>query len=49
VFGLIFTWLLVHRFRVGWLEERVGATGLDQALVERRAEAGVTVPAGGSA
>lgn len=49
VFGLIFTWLLVHRFRVGWLEERVGATGLDQALVERRAEAGVTISAGGSA
>ena len=24
VFGLVFTWLLVHRFRVGWLEERVG-------------------------
>jgi heme exporter protein C len=46
VFGLVFTWLLVHRFRVGWLEERVGATGLDQALVERRAEAGVTVSAG---
>jgi heme exporter protein C len=49
VFGLVFTWLLVHRFRLGWLEERAGATGLDQALVERRAEAGVTVPAGGSA
>ena len=31
VFGLLFTWLLVHRFRVGWLEERVGATGLDEA------------------
>ncbi|MEQ1788249.1 MAG: cytochrome c biogenesis protein CcsA, partial [Acidimicrobiales bacterium] len=41
VFGLVFSWLLVHRFRVGWLEERAGATGLDQALVERRAEAGV--------
>lgn len=41
VFALVFTWLLVHRFRVGWLEERAGASGLDQALVERRAEAGV--------
>ena len=41
VFGLLFTWLLVHRFRVGWLEERVGAIGLDDAIVERRAEAGV--------
>jgi heme exporter protein C len=41
VFGLVFAWMLVHRFRLGWLEERVGATGLDAALVERRAEAGV--------
>jgi heme exporter protein C len=46
VFGLLFTWLLVHRFRVGWLEERVGQTGLDQALVDRRAEAGVPVTGG---
>jgi heme exporter protein C len=38
VFGLIFTWLLVHRFRVGWLEERADRVGLDAALAERRAE-----------
>lgn len=49
VFGLLFAWLLVHRFRLGWLEERAGATGLDQAIVERRAEAGVAVTTGGSA
>jgi heme exporter protein C len=49
VFGLAFTWLLVHRFRLGWLEERAGATGLDEALVERRAEAGVVAPTGGPA
>jgi len=49
VFGLLFAWLLVHRFRLGWLEERAGATGLDAALVERRAEAGIAVPAGGPA
>lgn len=41
VFGLMFAWLLVHRFRMGWLEERAGSTGLDAALTERRAEAGV--------
>jgi heme exporter protein C len=41
VFSLLFAWLLIHRFRVGWLEERAGASGVDQALVERRAEAGV--------
>jgi heme exporter protein C len=46
VFGVIFAWLLIHRFRVGWLEERAGASGIDEALVERRAEAGV--PAGGA-
>ena len=46
VFSLVFAWLLVHRFRVGWLEERVGATGLDQAIVDRRAEADVPVAAG---
>ena len=27
VFGLLFSWLLIHRFRVGWLEERVGTAG----------------------
>ena len=40
-FGLLFTWLLVHRFRVGWLEEQVESVGLDQAIVDRRAEAGM--------
>jgi heme exporter protein C len=43
VMAVVFTWLLVHRFRVGWLEEQVDRTGLDVALAERRAEA---VPAG---
>ena len=41
VFGLLFAWLLIHRFRVGWLEEQIDAVGLDQAIVERRAEAGM--------
>jgi heme exporter protein C len=41
VFSMLFAWLLIHRFRVGWLEERIGVTGLDDAIVERRAEAGV--------
>lgn len=50
VFGLLFTWLLIHRFRVGWLEERAGASGIDQALTERRAEAGLAAssPRGGA-
>jgi heme exporter protein C len=41
VFALVFAWLLLHRFRVGWLEEQAGASGIDQALTERRAEAGL--------
>ncbi|MGE3620727.1 MAG: cytochrome c biogenesis protein CcsA [Acidimicrobiia bacterium] len=36
--GLAVAWLLVHRFRVSWLEERAEESGLDVALAERRAE-----------
>ncbi len=36
-----FLWLLVHRFRVAWLEDEVEMAGLDLAINERRAEAGV--------
>ena len=42
VLGLAFLWLLIHRFRVGWLEDEIDAQGLDAALVQRRAEAEVT-------
>jgi heme exporter protein C len=42
VFSLLFAWLLIHRFRVGWLEERAEAASIDDALTERRAEAGLT-------
>jgi heme exporter protein C len=41
VFSLVFAWLLVHRFRVGWLEEQAERTGLEQSLAARRAEASV--------
>ncbi len=37
--GLVFTWLLVHRFRVAWLEYQAERLDLDMALAERRAEA----------
>ncbi len=43
-FCLFYVWLLVHRFRVGWLEDEVERTQLSVALAERRAEA--AVPAG---
>ncbi len=33
-----YLWLLIHRFRVGWLEEQVADLGLGDALAERRAE-----------
>jgi heme exporter protein C len=38
-FALIYGWLVVHRFRLEQLEERVETEGLDQALAARRAEA----------
>jgi heme exporter protein C len=39
---LVLWWLLIHRFRVAWLEEEVERGGLDRALAERRAEAEVS-------
>lgn len=41
VAGLVLTWLLIHRFRLAWLEAEVDEGGLDRALAERRAEAEV--------
>jgi heme exporter protein C len=38
-FGLVYSWLLIHRFRLAWLEDQVEETGLDAAIAERRAEA----------
>lgn len=50
VMGVVFAWLLMHRFRVGWLERRAEAHQLDADLEARRADAdpsaGLTV--GGS-
>lgn len=37
-FSLVFAWLVVHRFRVAWLEEQVRLTRLSDAIAERRAE-----------
>ena len=31
-FGLIFTWLMIHRFRVAWLEQAADRVDLDAAL-----------------
>lgn len=39
VFGAIFAWLLIHRFRIGWLEHQLETHGLQAAIAERRAQA----------
>jgi len=39
VFGLIFAWLLIHRFRLAWLQEQIEEHGLETAIADRRAEA----------
>jgi heme exporter protein C len=39
VFGLIFLWLVIHRFRIAWLDEELDRHGIDLALAERQAEA----------
>ncbi len=43
-FGLVFAWMLVHRYRVELLEERFESEGMALAIAERRAE-GVAPPA----
>lgn len=43
VLGAVFLWLLIHRFRLAWLEEEIDRFGLVGALEERRAEATVGV------
>lgn len=39
---LLFVWLMIHRFRVGYLADQADDAGLADALAERRAEAGVS-------
>jgi heme exporter protein C len=36
---IAYVWLLVHRFRVAWLEDQRDEVGLDAAIAARRAEA----------
>ena len=40
VFAALFLWLLIHRFRVAWLAEEADQHSLDEALRQRRSEAG---------
>lgn len=39
VFSGIYTWLMIHRFRIGWLEHQTETAGLQTAIAERRAQA----------
>lgn len=43
--SLLFTWLLMHRFRVGWLETQAEELWLDEAIDARRAEGASPEPA----
>jgi heme exporter protein C len=47
---LLFAWMLLHRFRVAWLEEQLEQRGIDTAIADRRAEAerGVERAVGGA-
>lgn len=40
LFSAIYGWMMLHRFRIAWLDEQVDRHGLDAALLERRAEGG---------
>ena len=35
----LFSWMMIHRFRLAWLERQFDRFGLDDALTSRRAEA----------
>lgn len=51
VVGMVaMAWLMIHRFRIAWLEQRLEASSLDDAIAARRAEADGLDPvlAGGS-
>lgn len=39
VWGVFFTWAMIHRFRIGWLEREMRTGDLDEAIAARRAEA----------
>ena len=41
-FGL-YTWMMIHRFRLAWLERQFDRFGLDDAIAARRAEAASTL------
>lgn len=47
VFLVAYAWLMVHRFRLQFVQARLEDRGLDVAIAERRAEAGTLVTSSG--
>jgi len=47
VFLIAYIWLMIHRFRLQYVQARIDDRGLDVALVERRAEASTVLAASG--
>lgn len=43
VFALVYLWLLIHRFRVGWFEHQADTAGLAVAIEQRRAQSAEAV------
>ncbi len=41
ILGIAYLWLMIHRFRVGWLASEHEALGYGAAIEERQAEAGI--------
>jgi heme exporter protein C len=46
VLTLLFAWMLIHRFRIGWLERQAEELWLDEAIDARRAEVAAEAEAG---
>lgn len=44
---VLFAWLLLHRFRMAYLQSQIEELDVDEALAERRAEAGIDESPGG--
>ncbi len=44
---VLFAWLLLHRFRTAYLQSQIEELEVDEALAERRAEAGISESQGG--
>ena len=49
VFLVVYVWLMIHRFRLQYVQARLDDRGLDVALEERRAEASASLATSGGA